>query len=45
MLIPGAAIETLQNPLYYADWQIEQACAIAHALHRGKLIVCIKPAR
>jgi hypothetical protein len=45
VLIPGVAIETLQNPARYAEWQIEQACAIAHALQRGKLIICIPPAR
>jgi hypothetical protein len=44
MQIPGVFIEPLHNPVRYSWLQIEQACAIADALHRGKLVVCEPPA-
>lgn len=43
MQIPGVHIETLHNPVRYTYAQIEQACAIASALNRGKLIVLEPP--
>jgi hypothetical protein len=43
--IPGVHIETLHNPVRYTYQQIENACAIAQMLNRGKLVICIPPAR
>lgn len=45
MQLPGVWIETLDKPQLYADWQIEQACAVAHMLKRGKFVLTVKPAR
>jgi hypothetical protein len=45
MQIPGAHVETLHNPVRYTYAQIEKACAIAHLLNRGKLVVCEEPQR
>lgn len=45
MPIPGCFIETLLPPQEYADWQIEQACAVAHMLKRGKFVLTVQPAR
>jgi hypothetical protein len=38
-------IETLRSPTQYAPAQLERACAIAHALKRGKLILAEPPRR
>ena len=43
MQIPGVHIETLHNPVRYTYAQIEQACKIAAALGRGKLILAEAP--
>jgi len=45
MQIPGVHIETLENPVRYTPAQIEQACAIAQSLDRGKLILVEPPRR
>jgi hypothetical protein len=45
MQIPGVHIETLQNPTRYTPAQIERACAIAHALNRGKMVLVEPPQR
>jgi hypothetical protein len=45
MGIPGVHIETLHNPIRYTYAQIEQACKIAAALGRGKLILAEPPRR
>jgi hypothetical protein len=45
MQIPGVHIETLHNPVRYTYAQIDKACAIAEALHRGKLVLCEEPQR
>ena len=45
MPIPGVFIETLLPPQEYSDRQISLVCAIADALHRGKLVLCIPPER
>ncbi len=45
MGIPGVHIETLHNPIRYTYAQIEQACKIAAALGRGKLILAESPRR
>jgi len=43
--IPGVHIETIHNPIRYTYAQIEQACKIAAALGRGKLILAEPPRR
>ncbi len=43
--IPGAHIETLQNPVRYTDAQLDKASAIAHVLNRGKFVLCEPPRR
>lgn len=43
--IPGVNIETLFSPSRYTYAQLDRACAIAHALNRGRLILCEPPAR
>jgi hypothetical protein len=45
MQIPGVHIETLHNPTRYSFRQIEQACAIAALLNRGKLVLVEPPQR
>ena len=45
MPLPGVHIETLHNPARYTYAQIETACAIAHLLHRGKLLLVEPPRR
>ena len=45
MDIPRVHIETIHNPLRYTFAQIEQACAIAELLDRGKLILVEPPRR
>jgi hypothetical protein len=45
MQIPGVHIETLHNPVRYTSTQIEQACALAQMLNRGKLILIEPPRR
>jgi hypothetical protein len=45
MGIPGVHIETIHNPIRYTYAQIEQACKIAAALGRGKLILAEAPRR
>jgi hypothetical protein len=45
MGIPGVHIETVHNPIRYTYAQIEQACKIAAALGRGKLILAEAPRR
>ena len=45
MPLPGVHIETLQNPVRYTYAQIEQACAIAQLLGRGKLVLVEPPKR
>jgi len=45
MGIPGVHIETVHNPVRYTYAQIEQACRIAAALGRGKLILAEPPRR
>ena len=45
MQIPGVHIETLHNPVRYTYAQIEQACAIAQMLNRGKLVLVEPPRR
>jgi len=41
----GVHIETIQNPVRYTYAQIEQACKVAAALGRGKLILAEPPRR
>ena len=43
--IPGVHIETIHNPIRYTYAQIEQACKVAAALGRGKLILAESPRR
>ena len=43
MGIPGVHIETIHNPIRYTYAQIEQACKVAAALGRGKLILAEAP--
>jgi hypothetical protein len=43
MPTPGVHVETLLNPGLYTPAQIEWAVAIAHFLHRGKLVYCLPP--
>jgi hypothetical protein len=45
MPIPEILIETAGNPLRYTYAQIEQACAIAQALGRGKFVLTEPPGR
>jgi hypothetical protein len=45
MGIPGVHIETIHNPIRYTYAQIEQACKVAAALRRGKLILAEAPRR
>lgn len=45
MQLPGTHLETLANPARYTDAQIDRACQIAAALHRGKLVLCEPPQR
>jgi hypothetical protein len=45
MQIPGVHIETLHNPTRYTYAQIEQACAVAQLLNRGKLVLTDLPRR
>ena len=45
MGIPGVHIETVHNPIRYTYAQIEQACAIAQLLGRGKLVLVEPPKR
>ncbi len=45
MGMPGVHIETVHNPIRYTYAQIEQACKIAAALGRGKLILAEAPRR
>jgi hypothetical protein len=45
MGIPGVHIETVHNPIRYTYAQIEQACKVAAALGRGKLILAEPPRR
>ena len=45
MGIPGVHIETVYNPVRYTYAQIEQACKVAAALGRGKLILAEPPRR
>ena len=45
MGIPGVHIETVHNPIRYTYAQIEQACKVAAALGRGKLILAEAPRR
>ena len=45
MGIPGVHIETIQSPIRYTYAQIEQACKVAAALGRGKLILAEPPKR
>ena len=45
MGIPGVHIETIHNPIRYTYAQIEQACKVAAALGRGKLILAESPRR
>jgi hypothetical protein len=39
----GVTVEVLRNPQDYSIIQIENACAIAKALNRGKLVLCAPP--
>jgi hypothetical protein len=45
MPMPGAHIETIHNPTRYTYAQIEQACAVAQLLARGKLVLVESPKR
>lgn len=45
MQIPSVHVETLHNPVRYTHAQIEQACAIAQLLNRGKLVLVEPPLR
>jgi hypothetical protein len=45
MGIPVVHIDTIQNPVRYTYAQIEQACRVAAALGRGKLILAEPPRR
>lgn len=42
--IPGVHVETLHNPVHYSGAQIENACRLAGALKRGRLVLCERPA-
>lgn len=41
--LPGVFIETLTNPSAYSRVQLDQACVIAAALDRGKLVLAPPP--
>jgi hypothetical protein len=43
MPIPGVHIETLHNPARYTYAQIDRACALAHMLNRGRLLLLEPP--
>ena len=45
MPMPGVHIETLHDPTRYTHVQIEQACALAAMLNRGKLVLVEPPRR
>ena len=45
MEIAAVHIETLENPVYYTHAQLEQACALAQLLGRGKLLLVEPPRR
>lgn len=45
MQIPGAWVETLRPPETYTHTQLDLACAVAHAMRRGKFILVTPPAR
>ena len=45
MATPGVHIETLHDPARYSSLQIEQACALASMLNRGKLVLVEPPQR
>ena len=45
MLIPGVHVETVHDPVRYAYAQIEQACAIARMLNRGRFVLVEPPRR
>lgn len=45
MQIKGVHVETLLSPLLYTPAQIDKAATIAHALHRGKLVLTEPPKR
>jgi hypothetical protein len=45
MLIPDVNVETLHNPVRYSHAQIAKACAVAHALNRGRLVLVEAPER
>ena len=45
MQTPSVHIETVHDPIRYTPTQIEQACAIAQLLNRGKLILVEPPRR
>ena len=45
MQMPGVHIETVHNPARYTHAQIDRACAIAHLISRGKLVLCEAPRR
>lgn len=44
-MIRGVHIETLAKPQRYTSEQLDLACQIAQLLDRGKLVLCIPPAR
>lgn len=40
---PGVNVETIGDPKRYTYAQVEQACAIAYALYRGKFVLTVAP--
>jgi hypothetical protein len=44
MPIPGTYIVTAVSPVHYAREQLEQACAVAHGLSRGRFVLMVPPA-
>lgn len=45
MQIPGVHVETMRKVAEYSPYQIDRAVRIAHALRRGKLVLCEPPRR
>jgi hypothetical protein len=42
---PGVYVETIANPARYSPAQLELAFKVAAGLERGRLVLCVPPAR
>lgn len=45
MLIPGAWVVTIANPVRYTPAQIDKAALLAHILQRGQFVLTEPPRR